>query len=186
LQIQRSEVLHEGRSKFYLLTVGVGDGKTREHMMQEQRDGACVLPYDPVNKTAVLVRQERVSVAFVGRSERLTEVPAGGVEDEDDEVCAKREALEEAGLRLRDIEFVARLWPDPGCLSTRISVYLAEISPEDRVADGGGLQQENEFIEVVELPLSDLARMTDAGEISDMKSFAAVQTLRLRRPDLFS
>jgi hypothetical protein len=63
---------------------------------------------------------------------------------------------------------------------------LAEISPEDRVADGGGLQQENEFIEVVELPLSDLARMTDAGEISDMKSFAAVQTLRLRRPDLFS
>jgi hypothetical protein len=99
LQIQRSEVLHEGRSKFYLLTVGVGDGKTREHMMQEQRDGACVLPYDPVNKTAVLVRQERVSVAFVGRSERLTEVPAGGVEDEDDEVVRQTRGSGRGGTK---------------------------------------------------------------------------------------
>jgi hypothetical protein len=38
---------------------------------------------------------------------------------------------------------------------------------------------------VVKLPLAELAAMADAGQITDMKTLAVVQTLRLRRPDLF-
>ena len=50
---------------------------------------------------------------------------------------------------------------------------------------GGGLASESESITVEEMALARLADMADRGELSDMKTFALVQTLRLRRPELF-
>ena len=53
------------------------------------------------------------------------------------------------------------------------------------VEAGGGLAGEHEAIEVVEVALSDLARMAEAGEVEDLKTLHLILCLRLRRPDLF-
>jgi hypothetical protein len=66
-----------------------------------------------------------------------------------------------------------------------MDLFLGEYGAADRVTAGGGLAAEHEEIEVIELPLHDLVAMVDAGEEMDMKVLALVQTLRLRRPELF-
>ena len=78
------------------------------------------------------------------------------------------------------------MWSIPGSSTERINLYLAPYAASDRIGDGGGLDHEHENITVVERPLAELARMADGGEIDDLKTLALVQTLRLRRPDLFA
>ena len=76
-------------------------------------------------------------------------------------------------------------WSMPGISTERMALYLAPFSAADRVSAGGGLATEHESISVAEVPLAELARLADAGHLADLKTLALVQTLRLRRPDLF-
>jgi 8-oxo-dGTP pyrophosphatase MutT (NUDIX family) len=93
--------------------------------------------------------------------------------------------MEEAGLELADLVAVGKVYPMPGISTERIHLFLAEYDVASRVAEGGGLAEENEEIEIVEMGLSELAALADAGSLNDLKTFALVQALRLRRPDLF-
>jgi nudix-type nucleoside diphosphatase (YffH/AdpP family) len=115
----------------------------------------------------------------------MLEAPAGLLDEDDPEECARREALEEVGLSLTSLEPVAPVWSMPGISTERMHLYLAPYGPTDRTGEGGGISDEHENITVCEMKLAELAAMADRGEITDLKTFALVQTLRLRRPDLF-
>ena len=65
-------------------------------------------------------------------------------------------------------------------------LFLAPYAEGDRIEAGGGVAAENEAMEVVEMPLAGLAHRADEGGLTDLKTLLLVQTLRLRRPDLFS
>ncbi len=65
-------------------------------------------------------------------------------------------------------------------------LFLAVFCVADRIGPGGGLADEHEGTTAVEMPLAEIAAMADAGRLTDMKTFALVQTLRLRRPELFA
>jgi hypothetical protein len=82
-----------------------------------------------------------------------------------------------------DLDPVATVWSSPGVSAERISLYLAACCFAGRGAGGGNGEHEN--IEVLEVPLAELAARLDRGEVADMKLLALAQTLRLRRPDLF-
>jgi 8-oxo-dGTP pyrophosphatase MutT (NUDIX family) len=131
------------------------------------------------------VRQFRPPAFHAAREVELLEVPAGLIEDEAAEESARREAEEEVGLRLSSLELVSVQWSMPGVSTERIHLFLAPYSAADRTTEGGGLAQEHENITVEEIPLRDLAERADSGQLVDMKTFALVQTLRLRRPELF-
>jgi nudix-type nucleoside diphosphatase (YffH/AdpP family) len=152
-------------------------------------DGAAVLPVDPIRKTAILVRQLRVPVSLNAPDDAFVLEAIAGLIDkvgEDPAVTARREALEEAGLALTQIAPAGAAYSTPGLSTEKIHLFLAEADfARDRVNKGGGLAEEAEDIEVVELPLATLAAMADMGEIRDFKTLALIQTLRLRRPDLF-
>ena len=74
----------------------------------------------------------------------------------------------------------------PGISTEQMDLFLASYAENDRVTAGGGLAEENEQITVVEIPLKDLAAAADDGSLTDMKTLVLVQTLRLRRPQLFA
>jgi nudix-type nucleoside diphosphatase (YffH/AdpP family) len=184
-KIIRTDTVYEGFSRLLIATIELPDGETIRREIEDHGRAVCVLPYDPARRTAILVRQFRAPVAFVDGRPHLLEAVAGSVEDEAPDACAYREALEEAGLQLHALEHVGTAWSMPGVSTELMDLYLAPYSEADRIGVGGGVADEHEGITVVELPLAELAAMADAGQIMDMKTFAVVQTLRLRRPELF-
>jgi nudix-type nucleoside diphosphatase (YffH/AdpP family) len=169
-----------------IATIRMPDGKIFLRDVEDHGCAAAVLPYDPQRRTALLVEQLRAAqLVAVGATHSL-EAIAGLVEGDDDAAAtAKREALEEAGLQLADLEYVATSWTMPGISTERMTLYLAEYRLEDRIGDGGGLAEENEEVRVVEIGLRDLAAMMAAEAVVDMKTLVLVQALRLRRPVLF-
>ena len=74
----------------------------------------------------------------------------------------------------------------PGVSTERMHLYLAPYGEADRAGPGGGVPDEHEHTTVVEMALGALAAMADSGRLDDMKTLVLVQTLRLRRPDLFA
>jgi len=177
--------VYQGWSKFSVATVRTGNGGTVERLIEDHGRAVCVLPYDPDRKVAMLVRQFRAPVCATGAPGELLEALAGLADGEPPETAAAREALEETGLRLRVLDHVAALWTMPGISTERMDLFLASYERADSIGPGGGHPSENENITLAEIPLSALAAKADGGEIEDMKTFALVQTLRLRAPGLF-
>ena len=184
-KIVRTDTVYEGFSRLVIATLELPDGETIRREIEDHGRAVCVLPYDPVRRTAILVRQFRAPVALADGREHLLEAVAGSLEDEAPDACAYREAMEEAGLKLHALEHLGAAWTMPGVSTELMELYLAPYSEADRVGLGGGVADEHEGITVIELPLAELAAMADAGQIMDMKTLAVVQTLRLRRPALF-
>jgi nudix-type nucleoside diphosphatase (YffH/AdpP family) len=184
--IMASRTQHQGWSSLRLITLDLGDGTRIDRQVEDHGTAVAVLPFDPSRRLAVLVRQLRAPVVAAGQHDDLLEAPAGLQDGTDADDDARREVLEETGIRLAHLERVVRAWSMPGLSLERITLYLAEYGAADRIAPGGGLDDEHERITVAEMPLAQLAAMADAGELDDLKTFALVQTLRLKRPDLFA
>ena len=109
---------------------------------------------------------------------------AGVIEDVDAVTCAHREAMEEASLKLDSVEPVFTAFTMPGLSTEYMHFFLAVYSGEPRPDMRGGVD-EDEFMVAVEIGLAELARMADENRLPDTKTLLLLQTLRLRRPDLF-
>ena len=165
-----------------------GDDRTFTYEIEDHGHGVAVLAFDPVARLAVFVRQLRLPQALEGDEPRPFEAIAGLLDapGEDPDAAIRREAMEEAGLAFRNLERAASGRSAPGFTTEKLTLYLAEVDLDrDRVAAGGGLWAEGEEIEVVALPLAEVARLADAGEPFDLKTMVLVQSLRLKRPELF-
>ncbi len=169
-----------------LMQVRLADGAQVEKEVVVRGDAASVLPYDAERRCALVVRLFRAPVAAVSDVAGSEEACAGMLDPgETGEAAMRREAMEEMGVRLEALEPVAHIWPSPGILTERLHLFLAPYRPADRVAEGGGAPGEHENITVVERPLAELAADADAGRILDGKLLVLVQTLRVKRPELF-
>ncbi len=176
--------IHRGWSSFSLVGVETDGGARVDRYVEDHGSAAAVLAYDPDRKAALLVRQLRAPVLMAGEGE-FPEPIAGLIDPGEDAVtAARREAMEETGLRLGSLESLGRFWSSPGVTTERTGLFLAAYSAADRDGEGGGTD-EHEDIEVIELPLAELARRADLGELQDLKLYAMVQALRLKRPELF-
>lgn len=179
-------VIHRGWNTFGIATLTQPDGSTVPRALEDHGEAACVLPYDPERRVALLVRQSRVGPAFWGEPPTLDEAPAGGLDGGEPEATAIREAMEEAGVHLERLERVTRAYSMPSVSSERLWLYLAPYRQADRVGPGGGLPGEGEQVEVLEVPLAELAEQVRAGRLSDLKTLVLVQALMLRQPALFA
>lgn len=183
-RIQKLETLHEGWLSLRMATVRMDDGSLAEREIVDHPCGAAVLLYNPRKRTALLISELRPPVEYV-REPRMLEVVAGKIDEDDPAATARREAKEEAGVELKDLEHVARLWATPATSTERVDYFLASYDEQDRVEEGGGLEEEQEELRVVEVPLADLWQMVEEGRIRDAKAFLLLQALRIRKPDLF-
>ena len=183
MEITDLKTVHTGWAKFLIASVRLADGRSFRREIEDHGAAACVLPYDAERRTAVLVRQLRVPVYYLTQEPHTLEAIAGLVDEPDPAETARREAREEAGIELGTIERVAEGWTMPGVSTERMHLYLASYS--GRVREGPGGADEDEEITAIEVGLDELARLADGGELADIKTLALVQTLRLRRPELF-
>jgi nudix-type nucleoside diphosphatase (YffH/AdpP family) len=186
-QVLRRQILWQGRrAGAEQMDVRLADGVEVAKEVIVRGDAAAVLPYDAERCCALVVRLFRAPVRTVSELTELEEACAGMLDPgETPDEAMRREAMEEMGVRLETLEPVATIWPTPGILTERLSLFLAPYRPADRIAEGGGVPEEHEGITVAERPLAELATDADAGRILDGKLLVLTQTLRLRRPELF-
>jgi len=185
IEIVETRQAYKGWTRLLVAMTRLPDGRTIEREIEDHGDGVCVLAYNPQRKTAVLVRQARVPVLYATDRQDTIEAIAGIVDHGAPDACVHREVMEEAKLTLDSLEHLFTGWTMPGISTERMHFYLGVYSGAARPETKGGVASEGESTTAVEIGLGELARMVDADELPDAKTLVLVQTLRLRRPDLF-
>lgn len=148
-----------------------------DRMVFKRQDSAAVILFNTDTGKVILTRQYRHCTEEKGPG-WMIEIIAGRLDDgEKPEDALHREAMEEAGYRMHSAEKIAMVYASPGCSEERMFIYYSEVTDADKVAPGGGLEEEGEYIELVEYSLSELQAMVLADELNDAKSLIAAQYL---------
>ena len=139
-------------------------GKVVKREVEEHPGGVTILPVDE-DGSCYMVRQFRYPF---GRM--MLEAPAGKLEyGEDHRECAVRELSEETGFTADELVYLGGCCTSPGFSTEVLHIYLAlglhagECHPD-----------QDEFLNVEKIPLSQLSRMVMDGEIDDAKTIVAV------------
>jgi nudix-type nucleoside diphosphatase (YffH/AdpP family) len=167
------------------LEVRRGDGtwQLQQRETYDRGNGATVLLYDPDRRTVLLARQFRYPVYVNGHPDgMLLETAAGLLDDDDPATAIRREAAEELGVVIGELQKVFQVYTSPGSVTERLHCYAAPYSPTTRAARGGGLAEEGEDIQVCELGFDDALAGTTDGRIVDAKTIMLLQWAALSGP----
>jgi len=148
----------------------------------DRGNGATILLYDVARRTVLLTRQFRYPVYVNGHPDgMLIEAAAGLLDDDAPEAAIRREAIEETGHEVGEIEHVFDAYMSPGSVTERLHFYAAPYSAETARHAGGGVAGEGEQIDLVELGID--AALTAIGtDILDAKTIMLLQWAALRGP----
>jgi nudix-type nucleoside diphosphatase (YffH/AdpP family) len=152
-----------------------GQWQTQTREVLDRGDAAALLPYNPAQRTVVLVRQFRYPAYANGHDDLLIEAAAGLLDNEIPEVRIRAEAEEEIGYRLGDVRKIFEAFMSPGAITEKIHFFVAEYDPTMKVGKGGGIASEGEDIEVLELPFNQALAMIGDGRIADAKTIMLLQ-----------
>jgi nudix-type nucleoside diphosphatase (YffH/AdpP family) len=152
-----------------------GEWQTMQREAYDCGNGATILPYNLAQRTVVLVRQFRYPACVNGYDDLLIEAPAGLLDNASAELRIRAEAEEETGYRLGDIRKIFEAFMSPGAVTQKLDFFVAEYQPDMRVGSGGGLAEEGEDIEVLELPFDQALAMIGDGRIVDAKTIMLLQ-----------
>ncbi|KAB1232783.1 GDP-mannose pyrophosphatase NudK [Chryseobacterium viscerum] len=158
-----------------------GTTETQSREAYDRGNGAVILLYNKTSKTVILTRQFRLPTYINGNSTgMLIEACAGLLDNDNPENCIKRETEEETGYKISKVEKIFEAYMSPGSVTEILYFFIAEYSHEMKINDGGGLEEEGENIEVLELPFEQSLSMIDTGEIKDAKTIMLLQHLRIK------
>ncbi|MCP1967321.1 GDP-mannose pyrophosphatase [Bradyrhizobium elkanii] len=152
-----------------------GEWQTQVREVYDRGNGAALLPYNLTTRSVVLVRQFRYPAFANGYDDLLIEAAAGMLDDAEPEARIRAEAEEEIGYRLAHVRKVFEAFTSPGAVTEKLHCFVAEYDAAMRVADGGGLADEGEDIEVLELSIDDALAMISDGRIVDAKTIMLLQ-----------
>ena len=159
-----------------------GTWKTLNREAYDRGNGAVILLYNKTLKTVLLIKQFRLPTYINGnKTGMLVEACAGLLDQDNPEDCIRRETEEETGYKITEIKKVFEAYMSPGSVTEILHFFIAEYSKEMKVNDGGGLDHEQENIEVLEIKFDEAMKMIDNGEIKDAKTIMLLQYLKLHR-----
>jgi nudix-type nucleoside diphosphatase (YffH/AdpP family) len=162
----------------YLMPDGTWVRQARESY--DRGNGETILMYNTEKKTVILIKQFRMP-SYVNGNETgvIIEACAGLLDGDEPEVCVKKEALEETGIRIEKVEKVFEAYMSPGAVTEIIHFFIGEYNDDMKINSGGGLEEEHEDIEVMEIPFKEAFEMIGSGEIKDAKTIMLLQHLAL-------
>lgn len=166
----------------YELEVAPGKWQAQKREAYDRGNGVCALLYDPDRRKVLLARQFRLPTYLNGNEEGdLIEVCAGKLSPGEDPLSGiEREVEEELGHRGLRFEKVFETYMSPGSVTEKIFFYLAQYSLISKTSAGGGLETEQENIDVLELEYEEAFRMIREGQIRDAKTIILIQHLQLK------
>jgi nudix-type nucleoside diphosphatase (YffH/AdpP family) len=147
-----------------------GSTQTLTRELYDSASGAAVLLYDRAHRSVVLTRQFRLGAHLAGHDGYLLEAAAGMLDDTEPAQRVRAEALEETGYDIDRLQRVMTMFASPGVTTEQVHLFIGEIVRGERADTGGGLREEGEDIEVVEMDFDDALAMIDTGAIADAKT----------------
>lgn len=145
------------------------NGSIGEQVLIHHPGAAAVVPFlsDPTGRDPQVLMIHQYRYATGGK---LWEIPAGRLEPgEEPLACAHRELLEETGCTSTSITPLTTMWTTPGFTDEKIHIFMAT-----GLTRGESRPEADEFIEVVALPLADVLRKIESGEITDAKTIIGI------------
>lgn len=141
-------------------TVELPDQKYSKREIVEHSGASAVVPITREGEV-VLVKQFRKPVEAV-----LLEIPAGRLETKESaEKCALRELAEETGFQAGRLEPLISYYSSPGFSNEVIHLFLAQ-----DLTEGSAQPDEDEYLEIIKVPLNEALKMIDSGAIQDSKT----------------
>jgi GDP-mannose pyrophosphatase NudK len=182
-RVIRDTLLSRGRFDLTRTEIEVteDDGSTRtlSHEVYRHGKAAAVLLYDAKRRVVTLVKQFRAGAYLSDGALATIEACAGMLDGDKPEVCAVRESLEETGVAVHDPIHAFDAYMSPGGMSEKISCFVAAYGETDRVGRGGGVD-DDERIEVLEIPFGEALTMIERGAIADAKTIALLYYAKIK------
>lgn len=186
VEIVEKKLLSDNWYKLYKYTyrITTGNGETIEQTREayDRGNGAVILLYNRTNKTVVLTRQFRLPTFVNGNVDGMMIEACAGLLDEDNaEDCIRRETEEETGYRISHVEKIYEAYMSPGSVTETLHFFIGEYASDQKVTEGGGVEHEQENIEVLELAFEKAYGMISTGEIKDAKTIMLLQYALLQK-----
>jgi len=157
-----------------------GTWQRQEREAYDRGNGATVLLYNRAKAKVILTRQFRMPTYVNGNSDgMLIECCAGLLEQDDALSCIKKEMEEETGYKVDNVKKIFEAYMSPGSVTEILYFFVAEYQDAMKISDGGGLDEEQEYIEVLELDFEQALNMMASGEIKDAKTIMLLQYAQL-------
>ncbi len=152
---------------------------TRE--VYDRGNGAGILLYNSTKKTVILTRQFRLPTFLNGnKTGMMIEVCAGLLDQDNPESAIIRETEEETGYRISKVQKVFESYMSPGAVTEILYLFVGEYDESMKVSEGGGLDAEQENIEVLEYTFDKAYAMIESGEITDAKTILLLQHAKIK------
>jgi GDP-mannose pyrophosphatase NudK len=157
-----------------------GSIETQSREAYDRGNGAAILLYNKTNKNIILTRQFRMPTYLNGNETgMMIEACAGILDTENAEECIRRETEEETGYSVREVRKVFEIYMSPGSVTEILYLFIGEYNNDMKINDGGGLDEEQENIEVLEMPFEKAIEMMATGAIKDAKTIMLLQYAKI-------
>lgn len=185
VKVEKTEILSDNwyTLKKITFTVQKKDGTTETHSREayDRGNGAVILLYNTNTKNVILTKQFRMPTFINGNSDgMLIEACAGLLDDNNPEDCIRKETEEETGYKITKVEKIFEAYMSPGSVTEILHFFIAEYAENMKINEGGGLEDEGEDIEVLEIEIDKALQMIESGEIKDAKTIMLLQHVRLK------
>ena len=159
-----------------------GSSQVQTREAYDRGNGATILLYNKAKQTVILTRQFRMPTYVNGNSDgMLIETCAGLLDKDNPEDCIRKETEEETGYKVTDVRKIFEVYMSPGSVTEMLYFFIAEYADNMKVNEGGGIEHEEEHIEVLEIEFQRALDMIESGEIKDAKTIMLLQYLRLKQ-----
>lgn len=179
MEILNVNKIYSGWSELTAYTINLqinGNESIVNREIYDSGDGATVLLYNPDEKKIILTKQFRLAAYLQGHHDGyILETCAGMLDELSPEQAIVKEIYEETGIAVKEIKYLFSAYATPGAHKEKISYFTAPYSEKDKVHTGGGLDEEHEDIEVIELTYKEVATLYGQNKIEDQKTLVLIQ-----------
>jgi nudix-type nucleoside diphosphatase (YffH/AdpP family) len=186
INIEKTEILSSNWYTLKKVTYGYrkkdGTVQVQSREAYDRGNGATILLYNEAKNTIILTRQFRLPTYINGNETGLLiETCAGLLDLDNPEDCIRRETEEETGFNVTEVRKVFEAYMSPGSVTELLYFFVASYEDHMKVHDGGGMEHEQEDIEVLELNFKDALKMIESGEIKDGKTILLIQYAQIHK-----
>lgn len=186
LHITQTDVLSDAHYVLRRITFDYknnrGEWQKQTREVYDRGNGATILLYNREAKTIILTRQFRMPAYLNGNETgMLIEACAGELDEDNPEDCIRRETEEETGYKISAVKKIFECYMSPGAVTEILHFFIGAYEKNMKVSKGGGVEGEQENIEVLEMPFAQALEMIRSGEIKDAKTVMLLQYAEIQK-----